>query len=68
MMISACDISLNGHVALSASSDSSMRLWSIPDGKCIRTIICDTDRISSCALSANGEIAVSASLDGSLNV
>jgi WD40 repeat protein len=67
-IIDGCAISDDATIALSASRDTTLRVWDLVTGSCDHILTGHTDRVNSCALSGNGLLALSASNDGTLRV
>ena len=65
--VTSVAVSAQGKMALSGSSDGTLRLWNIHSGECIKTIS-DDMRITSVAMTPDGRYAVSAYSDYSLRV
>jgi len=63
-----CAISPDGTWALSGGRDRRLRMWSLPDGKLIRTLEGHRDAIWRCAISPDGRWLASASADQSVRV
>jgi WD40 repeat protein len=59
----SCALSADGHLALSASKDKTVRLWDTTTGECLRIFEGHTSEVNSCALSKDGHLALSASKD-----
>jgi WD40 repeat protein len=55
-------------LALSASSDWTLRLWDVASGESLRTFSGHTGWVSGCAFSPNGRLALSASGDNTLRL
>ena len=66
--ISSCSFAPNGTTILSASEDSTMKLWCVVTGQLLRTLEGHTDSIISCAFSPTGRAIVSGSCDGTLRL
>ncbi len=61
-----CVISDDTKMALSASSDSTLRLWNLETGLWEDILRGHTDKVTACSLSADGCLALSASADKTL--
>jgi WD40 repeat protein len=61
-------ISLDGHYALSGSTDRTVKLWHLPTGRCVRTFAGHGDAVTSVALSQDGRYALSGSVDQTLKL
>ena len=61
-------LSVDGRYALSASSDKTLKLWQLVDGRCLRTFSGHTWHVSSVALSSDGRYALSGSDDRTLKL
>ncbi|SRR6266496_1112560 len=66
--VSDCKLSNDGKMALSASSDRTLRIWDLETGLCKHILRGHTDEINACALSADGRLALSASTDKTLRL
>jgi len=66
--ISACSMSLDGKIAISASYDKTIRAWDIINGKLLHIMEGHNGEVESCALSWDGQLAVSASEDATLRL
>ena len=66
--VSSVNVSPDGHRALSASDDKTLRVWDLNTGKCLRVLIGHTDGICSVRVSADWRGAVSGGLDKTLRV
>lgn len=61
-------LSADCRFAVSGSVDSTLRVWNLATGECLRVLEGHADRINSVALSADGRIAVSGSEDKTLRL
>jgi WD40 repeat protein len=66
--ISGVAVSGNGRRAVSASLDTTLKVWDVESGRELRTLIGHSAAVIGVALSADGRRAVSASEDGTLRV
>lgn len=64
--VTAVALSADGRIAASGSADQIVRVWSIPDGKCLATCAGHTGTITGVAIHPNDSQMVSSSLDGTL--
>jgi WD40 repeat protein len=67
-LIDGCAISDDATIGLSASRDTTLRIWDLRTGYCNHVLTGHTDRVNACALSGDGLLALSASDDGTLRV
>ena len=58
----------NGKLALSGSSDKTLKLWDIENGHELRTFTGHTDGVAAVAISPDGKLVLSGSYDNSLRV
>ena len=61
-------LSGDGRLAVSASSDKTLKVWEVESGRELRTLEGHTDWVYGVALSGDGRRAVSASWDKTLKV
>ena len=61
-------VTVDGRVAVSASSDTTLKVWDLGTGQALRTLEGHKDRVTGVALTAGGRIAVSSSSDTTLKV
>ncbi len=59
---------MDGRIAVSGSTDGTLRVWDVNSGQCLQTLEGHTVCVDSLALSADSRIAVSGSEDGTLRV
>jgi COMPASS component SWD3 len=62
--VTCVDISPQGHLIGSGSTDMTVRLWDVRTGKCVQTIEAHSEKISSVDFNWNGSKFVSSSYDG----
>jgi WD40 repeat protein/serine/threonine protein kinase len=60
--------SRDGRFALSGSADGTLKLWTVPEGRCLRTFGGHTEWVTSVSLSADGRFALSGSADRTLRL
>ncbi len=63
-----CDVSADGRLVVSASGDSTVRVWDVATGAALAVLEGDAGQVMACAVSDDGSIAVSAGHDGTLTV
>ena len=65
-----CDVAVtpDGNRAVSASSDTTLKVWDLASGQEIRTLTGHTDTVSGVAMTPDGSCAVSASEDETFKV
>ncbi|MBF0274595.1 MAG: hypothetical protein HQK84_05125, partial [Nitrospinae bacterium] len=66
--VTSCAFSRDGAAILSASADSTIRLWDRETGKEIRQYKGHTNWVTSCALSRDGAAILSASTDSTIRL
>jgi len=66
--VTSIALTTNGAYALSGAADTTLRLWDIETGQCVRVFVGHTARISSLAISADDRFALSASDDLTLRL
>lgn len=66
--VQSCAFSPNGELALSASEDATLRLWSTETGENLRVLNGHTGSVNVCAFSPDGTLALSASADHTLRL
>ena len=59
--VTSVAISADGRLALSGSTDQTVRVWDVSSGQCLRTFEQQTSGITSIAISANGRLGLSGS-------
>lgn len=67
-LVNACDFSTDGKMLVTASSDYSIRVWSIPDMRLLSVINTHEDDVLDVAFSHNCQLIAACSYDGSLSV
>ena len=66
--VNSVTLSADGKVAVSASSDLTIRVWDVVSGQLLHTLVGHNDWVGDVALSADGRVAVSASHDRTIMV
>jgi WD40 repeat protein/serine/threonine protein kinase len=66
--VSSVCISKDGRWALSGSADTTLRLWDISTGQCVRVFHGHNNYVSSVSMSADGRLALSGSSDNTLQL
>jgi WD40 repeat protein len=61
-------LSADSRFALSGSNDSTLKLWNVQTGRCLRTFTGQTERVNSVYLSADSRFALSGSSDSTLKL
>ncbi|XP_039300783.1 dynein assembly factor with WDR repeat domains 1-like [Nilaparvata lugens] len=61
--VSKVCFSPGGHLILTASEDSTARLWQVDSGECSQLLRGHSDEVFSCAFNYNGDVIVTASKD-----
>ncbi|MFL5328731.1 MAG: WD40 repeat domain-containing serine/threonine protein kinase [Gemmataceae bacterium] len=64
--VSATAISPDGHMAATAATDKTVRVWSIPDGRCLAVLTGHTDNIKCVAFDSTGPRLASGCADGTV--
>jgi WD40 repeat protein len=67
-MVNGVAVTADGRLAVSASSDKTLRVWDLGSGQPLRTLEGHTAAVHAVAVTADGRLAVSASWDGSVKV
>ncbi|AKT39997.1 effector-associated domain EAD1-containing protein [Chondromyces crocatus] len=66
--VSACGVTPDDGLLLSASADRTLRLWALGSGEPLAVLRGHEDEVTSCAITADGKMAVSSSVDATLRV
>ncbi|WP_437282534.1 AAA family ATPase [Sorangium sp. So ce375] len=66
--VNACALSPNGLRIVSASGDTTLKIWDLATGKLLSTLEGHSTRVRTCALSPDGQRIVSTSDDGTLKI
>jgi WD40 repeat protein len=66
--VASVAVTVDGRVAVSASGDTTLKVWDLGSGQALRTLEGHTGRVTGVALTADGRIAVSSSNDRTLKV
>ncbi|WP_437516751.1 TIR domain-containing protein [Sorangium sp. So ce1099] len=66
--VRACALSPDGQRIVSASDDTTLKVWDLATGKLLSTLEGHSDWVTACALSPDGQRIVSASVDKTLKV
>ena len=66
--ITGVAITPDGHLAISASEDGTLKVWELENGKCLRTLEGHTGGVESVAITPDGHRAVSPSSDRTLKI
>jgi WD40 repeat protein len=66
--VTGCAFSPNGKLIVSASGDSTLRVWDAQSGETLRTLEGHSNWVNGCAFSPDGRLIVSASSNGTLRV
>ena len=66
--VNAVALTPDGRLAVSASSDNTLKVWDVASGRELRTLAGHTDWVNAVALTPDGRLAVSASGDNTLKV
>jgi WD40 repeat protein/serine/threonine protein kinase len=66
--VTSVSLSSDGRLALSGSSDRTLKLWEPAEGRCLHTLEGDMSGVASTALSGDGHLALSVSTDAALKV
>lgn len=67
-LVNACDFSSDGKMLVTASSDYSIRVWTIPEMRLITLITTHKDDVLDVSFSHNSEFIAACSYDGTLSV
>jgi hypothetical protein len=66
--VNGCAFSLDGKMIVSASLDSTLKVWDAETGEMLRTLEGHSDSVNGCAFSPDGRLILSASEDSTLKV
>ncbi len=66
--IESVALSADGRIAVSGSSDNTLRVWNLESSDCLKVLEGHSDSVTCLALSADGRLAVSGSRDKTLRV
>lgn len=67
-LVNAVAVTPDGRSILSASNDHTLKIWDLPTGQEVRTLMGHTDAVWDVAVTSDGQLAISASADRSLKV
>ena len=66
--MNACAWAPDGSALVTASADTTARVWRVGDWSCLRTLTGHTNELSACAWAPDGSALVTASDDGTARV
>ncbi|MEG4414992.1 hypothetical protein Q5692_29830, partial [Microcoleus sp. C2C3] len=66
--VNAVDLAPDGKTAISASSDSTLKIWDTETGRELKTLTGHSDSVTAVALAPDGKTAISASEDRTLKI
>jgi WD40 repeat protein len=66
--VGALAVSRDGKLLVSASGDSTVKLWSLPDGKLLKTLTGHTEGVGALAIAPDGKLFASGSRDKTLRL
>ena len=67
-LVNQCHFSPDGALLVSASSDYTARIWSVPDMRLLGAITVHADDVSKAAYAPNGQMIATSSFDGTLAI
>jgi WD40 repeat protein len=66
--VNSVDITFDGTIVVSGSTDQTVRVWSLATGQCLRVMVGHTDNVQSVSITPDGRIGVSGSNDSTVRV